>query len=114
MHNRIKLIREALNMTQKKFGERLGISRDVVANIEYNRVEIKDLMVKHICERYGINENWLTTGEGDMFLSEWQSNKKLDEAIAIFKELQPEFQDFALEQIRKLADLQEKQNAESD
>ncbi|KQY85268.1 MULTISPECIES: helix-turn-helix domain-containing protein [unclassified Paenibacillus] len=114
MHDRIKAIREALKMSQREFGERLGVSRDVISNLEYNRVEIKDLMVKHICERYGINENWLTTGEGDMFLNEWQSNKKLDEAIAIFKELQPQFQDFALEQIRKLADLQAKQNTELD
>ncbi|WP_405157916.1 helix-turn-helix domain-containing protein [Paenibacillus sp. FSL H8-0283] len=109
MHDRIKAIREALKMSQREFGEHLGVSRDVISNLEYNRVPIKELMIKHICERYGVDENWLVTGDGNMFLSEWQSNKKLDEAIAIFKELQPEFQDFALEQIRKLADLQAKQ-----
>ncbi|MGP3783658.1 helix-turn-helix domain-containing protein [Paenibacillus sp. 1A_MP2] len=114
MHDRIKAIREALKMSQREFGERLGVSRDVISNLEYNRVPIKELMIKHICERYGVDERWLASGEGDMFLSEWQSNKKLDEAIAIFKELQPEFQDFALEQIRKLADLQAKQNTELD
>lgn len=108
MHNRIKAVRETLGLSQREFGERLGVSRDVISNIEYNRVPLKDLMIKHICERYSVNKTWLLTGEGNMFLTEQRSSKKLDEAIAIFKELQPDFQDFALEQIRKLADLQAK------
>ncbi|WP_025676883.1 helix-turn-helix domain-containing protein [Paenibacillus massiliensis] len=109
MHNRVKIIRETLGLSQREFGEKLGVSRDVISNIEYNRVPLKDLMIKHICERYSVNENWLLTGEGGIFLTEQYKNKRLDEIIAIFKELKPEFQEFALEQIRKLAELQLKQ-----
>jgi transcriptional regulator with XRE-family HTH domain len=108
MHNRVKTLREALGLSQREFGERLGVSRDVISNIEYNRVPIKELMIQHICERYSVNKNWLLTGEGEIFLNVQHQNKKLDEAIAIFKELQPDYQSFALEQIRRLAELQEK------
>ncbi|KIL38674.1 transcriptional regulator [Gordoniibacillus kamchatkensis] len=108
MHDRIKAIREHLGLSQREFGEKLGVSRDVISNLEYNRVQPKELLLKHICELFSVNEKWLQTGEGDMFLDQKPHNKKLDEAIAIFKDLEPDFQDYALEQIRKLSELQAK------
>lgn len=107
MLNRIKAIRKALNLSQREFGERLGVSRDVISNIEYGRVQPKELFLKHICQLYNINRKWLETGEGEMF-DDTPPNDKLQEALAIFKLLRPEFQDYALEQIRKLEELQEK------
>lgn len=43
-----------------------------------------------------------------MFDSDPANMAKIDEALSIFKTLRPEFQDYALDQIRKLAELQEK------
>lgn len=108
MSNRIKAVREALNMSQREFGENLGVSRDVISNLEYNRVEPKELFLRHICQQYKVNALWLQTGEGEMFEENPASTAKLDEALEIFQSLRPEFQDYALEQIRKLAELQEK------
>ncbi len=109
MLNRIKEARKALHLSQREFGERLGVSRDVISNIEYGRVPPKDLLLKHICEVYYINENWLRTGEGPMFDSSPRASRKLDEAISIFQSLRPEFQEYALTQIRQLAELQDKE-----
>ena len=108
MSNRIKAVREALKLSQREFGERLGVSRDVISNIEYNRVQPKELLVRHMCEMYNINELWLETGEGEMFHDNPDETGKLEEALRIFKSLRPDFQDYALEQIRKLAELQDK------
>ena len=108
MPSRIKAIREHLGLSQREFGEKLGVSRDVISNLEYNRVKPKELLIKHICELYSVNEKWLLSGTGDMFVKEQPYNKKLEEALAIFKELQPDFQDYALEQIKKLSELQSK------
>ena len=108
LHDRIKAVREHLGLSQREFGEKLGVSRDVISNLEYNRVQPKELLFKHICELYSVNEKWLQTGEGEMFIHAKRYNKKLEEAIAIFRELQPDFQDYALEQLRKLAELQVK------
>lgn len=108
MNNRIKLIREALQLSQREFGEKLGVSRDVISNIEYGRVKPKELLVRHICDLYGVNEFWIQTGNGSMFHTKPKTDKKLDEALEIFQSLRPEFQDYALEQIRHLARLQEK------
>lgn len=108
MSNRIKAVREALNLSQREFGEKLGVSRDVIGNIEYNRVLPKELFLRHMCELYNVNNRWLETGEGEMFNACPEEVSKFDEAFRIFKSLRPDFQDYALDQIRKLAELQDK------
>ncbi len=106
MFNRIKAVREALGLSQREFGERLGVSRDVISNLEYDRVKPRELQLRHICQLFGVNEHWLMTGQGEMFDGSPVDAAKLEEAIRIFKALGPEFQDYALEQIRRLAELQ--------
>ena len=106
--NRIKTVREALHLSQREFGEKLGVSRDVISNIEYGRVQPKKLLLQHLCQQYKVNEHWLETGEGDMFYEPIGTDAKFDEALSIFKSLRPEFQEYALEQIKKLAELQDK------
>lgn len=108
MSNRIKAVREALKLSQREFGEKLGVSRDVISNIEYNRVAPKELLLRHMCELYHVNQHWLETGDGEMFLDDPDTTGRLEEALKIFKSLRPEFQDYALEQIRKLHELQDK------
>ena len=108
MSNRIKIVRETLKLSQREFGEKLGVSRDVISNIEYGRVQPKELLLRHICQLYKVNEHWLKTGEGEMFEVNLDESTKLDKALNIFQSLRPEFQDYALDQIKKLAELQEK------
>ena len=106
MAHRIKDVRKTLKLSQREFGEKLGVSRDVISNVEYGRVRPKELFLRHICKVYNVNEHWLETGEGDMFDSNPEETGKLDEALELFKTLRPEFQDYALEQIKKLVELQ--------
>lgn len=65
--NRIKELRKALNLSQTKFGEKLGVSKSVVVNLELERVELKKFMLNLICKTYNVNPLWLTEGKGDMF-----------------------------------------------
>lgn len=67
MHERIKELRKQLKINQSEFGSRIGISRDTIANIEGNRIEIKDIYVLSICKEFNVNEDWLRTGDGEMF-----------------------------------------------
>lgn len=67
---RIKHLRESFSdkkMTQSAFGEKIGVSRDVIANIEYGRVDPSQVIIKSICREFNVNEVWLRTGEGEMF-----------------------------------------------
>lgn len=106
--NRIKAVREALGLSQREFGRKLGVSRDVISNLEYDRVQPKELLLRHICQLYGIREQWLETGQGDMFREDPAETGRLNEALSIFKSLRPPFQAYALEQMKRLAELQDK------
>lgn len=68
MRYRLKFIRNKLKLTQTEFGERLGVSRNVINNLESGRVEMKELFINHLCSVFKINKEWLLTGSGDMFL----------------------------------------------
>ena len=67
MEERIKELRCELGLSQEDFGKRLGVTRGVIANIELRRAAVKPLLIEHICEVFGISEDWLVTGDGEMF-----------------------------------------------
>ena len=63
----IKVLRKTLGLSQAAFGEKLGVSRDVIGNIEYGRVKPKDVFLNHICAVFNVRGEWLRTGAGDVF-----------------------------------------------
>lgn len=66
---RIKKIRKALNLTQQKFADSLGMKQNTVATYEIGRTNPSDPVIKSICREFGVNENWLRTGESnEMFV----------------------------------------------
>lgn len=70
IYERIRELRRELKMSQSDFGLRLGVNRDVINNIENNRLARPDQklsLVKLMCKEFGVNEQWLLTGEGEPF-----------------------------------------------
>ena len=71
VYERIKELRKkTLKMSQTVFGERLGVNRDVINNIENNRLakpEQKMSLYKLICSEFNVSEDWLLNGTGEMF-----------------------------------------------
>lgn len=64
---RIKQIRINQKLSQTEFGERLGVSRDVINNLEHTRVKTNpEAIYRLICKTYNVNYSWLTDGEGEM------------------------------------------------
>lgn len=64
---RIKKIRRELNLTQQEFAERIGIKRNTIANYETGRNDPVDSVISLICREFNVREEWLRTGEGEMF-----------------------------------------------
>lgn len=86
IYDRFKILRKTKKLSQTEFGERVGVSRGVIKNIEGKLVEPKELLIKQICKEYHVNYLWLTEGVGDMFdesedmlLEELADEYKLDE-----------------------------------
>ena len=65
---RIENIRKHLGLSRAAFGKKIGVSGDVINNLERGRVEIKDHIIKLICNEFNVNEEWLRNGTGDMFV----------------------------------------------
>lgn len=77
MEERLKELRKTLNLTQQEFADKIGVKRNTIAQYESGRNAPIDAVVTLICRTYGVNETWLRTGEGKMFVSRGRS-----EAIA--------------------------------
>lgn len=69
MQDRIKLLRKELNLTQEKFGERLGMKKNSISQIENGVNSLTEQLLVSICREFSVNEKWLRTGEGEMFVS---------------------------------------------
>lgn len=66
---RLKYIRKDLKMTQDEFGSSLGVSRDVINNMERNRVKnTNEAILLLICKTHRVNYFFLTEGKGDPYI----------------------------------------------
>lgn len=64
MNTRIKFIRTNNGLSQEDFGKRLCITRSSVSKLESGENNPSDQTIALICQEFGINENWLRTGNG--------------------------------------------------
>ena len=65
---RIKELRKVLKITQQVFAEKIGLKRNTVASYEINVVFPSDRTITDICDKFGVSEQWLRTGEGEMLV----------------------------------------------
>lgn len=68
MNERIKKLRKSLGLTQQALADKLKIKRNTIAKYETGRGEPIDAVIALICREFHVNERWLRTGEGEMFI----------------------------------------------
>lgn len=67
-NERVKEIRKSLNLTLEKFGERIGVGKSTISDLENGRRSLSEHMTKSICREFCVDYIWLTTGDGEMFV----------------------------------------------
>ena len=97
INERIAEIRKALGLTQTAFGQRIGVSRDTIANLEGGRSSISDLQKTAICREFEVSRDWLEDGEGEMFLL------PLDDDARLFSEMLKIESSATLESLKAIA-----------
>lgn len=65
---RVKEVRKSLDLTLEKFGERLGVTKVAISNIENGNRSLTDQMQKSICREFNVSADWLLNGTGKMFV----------------------------------------------
>ena len=103
---RIKAVRKSLGMTQVLFAEKIGIQGGSLSTIELGS-PVTEQNILLICtpnqlkEGISVNENWLRTGQGEMFIATaaeglpiiFENGKELpldeEELIGVYRKLLP-------------------------
>lgn len=86
MNERIKKLRKTLDLTQQEFADSLGISRGNIAAYEVGKNSPSDSVIKLICRVFNVNEEWLRTGTGEMFVEIPEEDAYSRAAASIFKD----------------------------
>jgi len=106
LNERIKHLRTTLQMSQAEFAKAIFISNGYIAELENANRKVNDRIIHLISLTFGVNEDWLKTGEGNMFFT--TPSEKLQRLTSLFNELPPEFQDYVMVQIEQLLTIIEK------
>lgn len=129
LNERLKQIRKAVNKTQKEFGKILGVNRDAYASYETGRVIPSELFIKHLCDTFNVNEEWLKSGTGEMFketkasiLDEFGKANNLTDIekalVEAYVELSPDERNAVVNYIKKafnkISDTQTKQTEQTE
>lgn len=99
---RIKEIRKYLDLTMEKFGERLGVGKTAISKLENNERNLTDQMAVSICREFDVNETWLRTGEGEMFIQRTRNQQITDFLGDLIKEEDGTFKKRLIEAMSKL------------
>ena len=93
MKDRLKKLRKALDLTQTEFAERIGTVQNTITGYENGRRNPSGPVVSAICKEFGVNEDWLRNGTGEMFaptsgdeLEALVNKYNLDQTIRVFIE----------------------------
>jgi transcriptional regulator with XRE-family HTH domain len=98
---RIKLLREALRVSQREFCKLLSLSGGYIANIEANLREPNDRLIKLIVSEFNVNEEWLLTGNGQMFDIKVKDERS-SRLLSLFNNLPKKYQDVVFDLIDSL------------
>jgi transcriptional regulator with XRE-family HTH domain len=104
VNKRIREVRQALNMTQTDFSKAIYVSNSYTAEIENGHRVANNRIIHFISLTFGVSEQWLKTGEGEMFQTSPVERK--ERILGLFDKLNPKFQEYALSVIDRLVQLQ--------
>ena len=110
IHHRVRIVRQALKLTQREFAKKVGLAQTALSMIEVGKNTLTDKVLKLICAELGVNETWMRTGRGEM-MKESPSLKELGDILV---NLTPETQQYLLLMARELLIVQQKLLEESD
>lgn len=68
INERLFQLRNELGLSRAKFGAKLGVSLDVIKNLDTGKTKPKPEFIALVCKIYNVSPSWLATGEGEMFM----------------------------------------------
>jgi len=106
MNNRVAQLRKYLGLTQRAFGKRLGLTDAMVSMTESGKKTLQDRTVRLICYAFGVNEDWLRHGKGDMLVSKAETDDE-KQLLEMFGRLTNEMKQVVLQIVKHLLNADE-------
>lgn len=104
MNERLKELRTILGLTMEKFGEQVGVKKSAINKLEKGENNLTEQMIKSIClTRWNgktVNENWLRTGEGSMFVEFTEKEEVADLVYSLLGPNKDNFHELIIEIMR--------------
>lgn len=124
MKDRIREVREYFGLSMEKFGSRIGIGKASISLLESGKNNPSIQTIALICREFGVNEQWLRTGEGEMFeqtrasvldrlSTEYDLSREQRSVIEAFLDLDPQERDVILKYVHNVFDRSAKSAAQS-
>lgn len=121
---RIKALRKEKNLSMEDFGAVIGMGKSAVSRIENGVNGTTDQTIRSICREFGVNEQWLRTGDGEMFeqtrasvldrlSTEYDLSREQRSVIEAFLDLDPQERDVILKYVHNVFDRSAKSAAQS-
>jgi transcriptional regulator with XRE-family HTH domain len=124
MKDRIREVREHFGLSMEKFGSRIGIGKASISLLESGKNNPSVQTITLICREFGVNEQWLRTGEGEMFeqtrasvldrlSTEYDLSMEQRSVIEAFLDLDPQERDVILKYVHNVFDRSAESAAQS-
>lgn len=124
MKDRIREVREHFGLSMEKFGSRIGIGKASISLLESGKNNPSVQTITLICREFGVNEQWLRTGEGEMFeqtrasvldrlSTEYDLGREQRSVIEAFLDLDPQERDVILKYVHNVFDRSAESAAQS-
>ena len=68
LKDRLQELRQAFGISQRQLAKRIGVTSQLVSMMETGKSQISHLTAKAIESEFGVNHEWLITGEGEMMI----------------------------------------------
>lgn len=78
MNERIKEVREKNGLSQRAFGDRIGIGGSSVAMLESGKNNPSERTIRAICSEFKVQRLWLESGKGEMTYPEDEDEEIID------------------------------------
>jgi transcriptional regulator with XRE-family HTH domain len=113
IRDRIREIREKLNLTQRVFSKSIYLSPSFYGKVENGHRNANERIIELICNKYNVNKQWLLTGKGKQFESP-PPDAELTQLMDAINELDPLFREYIIKQVKQLAELHRKSREKTD
>lgn len=81
INKRFKEVRQALNKSQKEFGQSIGLSDSGISTIESGQRSVTEKHIKLLVAVFNVNEDFLRTGSGPIFKEPAEPIEEIKEII---------------------------------